>query len=110
MKHKSELHLRLLIKELLNPENTLGLDGCRGLAVFDFDSTLANTKEKVGVKLPGDKNFRYVSSQDYAKMDPADIEEFDFSEFDSVAGANPFSLQLTCLEMLLLVAQKMPLF
>tara|TARA_Y100000592_G_scaffold10140_1_gene14333 strand:- start:216 stop:1181 length:966 start_codon:yes stop_codon:yes gene_type:complete len=89
MKHKSELHLRLLIKEMLKPDNTLGLDGCRGLAVFDFDSTLANTKEKVGVKFPGDKNFRYVSSQEYAKMDPADIEQFDFSEFDSVAGAKP---------------------
>ena len=89
MNRQQEKNLRRLVKEVLSDANTLGLDGCRGIAVFDFDSTLAQTKEKVGIKLKGDKDFRYVSSSEYAQIDPDDLEDQDFTEFDTVSGADP---------------------
>ena len=61
----------------------------KGISVFDLDGTLANTKEKVIVKMP-DGSIKKINAIEFAEQ--ADIltqdgAEFDFSEFTDVKGA-----------------------
>ena len=61
----------------------------KGISVFDLDGTLANTKERVVVKMP-DGTIQKLNALEFAEQ--ADIlteqgAEFDFSEFTDVKGA-----------------------
>jgi hypothetical protein len=61
----------------------------KGISVFDLDGTLANTKEKVIVKM-SDGTIKKISAIEFAEQ--ADIlaeqgAEFDFKEFTDVKGA-----------------------
>jgi len=59
----------------------------KGISVFDFDDTLAKTKEKVIVNMP-DGNVMEITASDFAK-NAGDLQnqgaEFDFSNFEDVA-------------------------
>ena len=61
----------------------------KGISIFDFDQTLANTKEKVKVIPLEGKPFR-INAAEFAKRAEA-LEakgaKFDFSEFEKVIGA-----------------------
>ena len=58
----------------------------KGISVFDFDDTLAQTNSKVLVKMPDGKNIKIDATQ--FALQSADLEaagaEFDFSEFSKV--------------------------
>ena len=58
----------------------------KGLSVFDFDDTLAQTNSKILVKLPGKKPFK-INATEFAQQS-ADLEsagaDFDFSDFNQV--------------------------
>ena len=61
----------------------------KGISVFDFDDTIAKTKEQVLVKMP-DGTLRRLTPAQFAEQ--ADIltdqgAEFDFSQFENVIGA-----------------------
>lgn len=59
----------------------------KGISIFDFDDTLANTKEKVIVKTPDGKT-REISAAEFAREAGNLVEagaEFDFSNFENVA-------------------------
>jgi hypothetical protein len=59
----------------------------KGISVFDFDDTLAKTKEKVIVNMPNG-NVMEITASDFAK-NAGDLQnqgaEFDFSNFEDVA-------------------------
>ena len=59
----------------------------KGISVFDFDDTLAKTKEKVIVNMPGGEVME-ISASDFAK-NAGDLQnqgaEFDFSNFENVS-------------------------
>ena len=61
----------------------------KGISIFDFDQTLANTKEKVIVTTPDGKT-KKIGAQEFAEK-AAELEEqgaeFDFKEFEKVKGA-----------------------
>ena len=59
----------------------------KGISVFDFDDTLAKTKEKVIVKTPDGKT-KEISAAEFAREAANLVEagaEFDFSNFENVA-------------------------
>tara|TARA_Y100001972_G_scaffold1826_1_gene2109 strand:+ start:5322 stop:14024 length:8703 start_codon:yes stop_codon:yes gene_type:complete len=59
----------------------------KGISIFDFDDTLANTKEKVIVKMPDGKT-KEISASEFAR-EAGNLTEagatFDFSNFENVA-------------------------
>ena len=59
----------------------------KGISVFDFDDTLAKTKEKVIVIMPNGKRKKISASQFAAKADALKAKgaDFDFSNFDKVS-------------------------
>ena len=59
----------------------------KGISVFDFDDTLAKTKEKVIVIMPNGKRSKISASQFAIKAESLKERgaEFDFSEFDKVS-------------------------
>ena len=64
----------------INPEQ-------KGISVFDFDDTLAKTKEKVIVEMPDGKT-KEISASEFAQQADQltqDGATFDFSNFDKVA-------------------------
>ena len=59
----------------------------QGISIFDFDQTVANTKEKVIVKMP-DGSTSEISAAEFAREAGRLVEagaEFDFSNFEDVA-------------------------
>ena len=61
----------------------------KGISVFDFDDTLAKTKEQVLVSMP-DGTLRRLSPAQFAEQAQALQEQgaiFDFSQFEDVKGA-----------------------
>ena len=79
-------------KDLQTLENiivaaSINLNGPRkGISVFDFDDTLAQSNSKVGVTMP-DGSTRKINATEFA-LESADLEaagaKFDFSEFSKV--------------------------
>ena len=70
----------------------------KGISVFDFDDTLAKTKEKVlYTKLDGSKGS--LTAQQFAEQ-ATDLESngvtFDFSEFDNVVNAKKRTFSRSC--------------
>ena len=59
----------------------------KGISVFDFDDTLAKTKEKVIVIMPNGKRSKISASQFAVKAESLKERgaEFDFSNFDKVS-------------------------
>ena len=61
----------------------------KGISIFDFDQTLANTKEKVIVNMP-DGTSTKIDAAEFAR-EAEQLEsngaEFDFTEFNKVKGA-----------------------
>ena len=61
----------------------------KGISIFDFDQTLANTKEKIKVTMP-DGAVSRIDAAEFAREAEqleADGAEFDFAEFNKVKGA-----------------------
>jgi len=61
----------------------------KGISIFDFDQTLANTKEKVIVNMP-DGTSTKIDAAEFARTAEQLEQEgakFDFTEFDKVKGA-----------------------
>lgn len=59
----------------------------KGISVFDFDDTLARTKERVIVNMP-DGKIKEISASEFARDAGKFTEqgaEFDFSNFENVA-------------------------
>ena len=85
---RSEQQKDVMIKSLETKINASRLDSKRrGISVFDFDDTLARTKEKVIVNMP-DGSIDEISASEFAKT-AGDLQsqgaEFDFINFENVA-------------------------
>ena len=85
---RSEQQKDVMIKSLETKINASRLDSKRrGISVFDFDDTLARTKEKVIVNMP-DGSIDEISASEFAKT-AGDLQsqgaEFDFVNFENVA-------------------------
>ena len=75
------------IDEALNFSRTPQLE--KGISIFDFDQTLANTKEKIKVTMPDGTEAR-IDAAEFAREAEqleANGAEFDFSEFSQVKNA-----------------------
>ena len=61
----------------------------KGISVFDFDQTLANTKEKVIYTMPDDKQGTLTAKQFAEKAEQLELDGaiFDFKAFEKVKGA-----------------------
>lgn len=61
----------------------------KGISIFDFDQTLANTQEKVIVKMPDGTETRIDAAEFAREAEQLEVNgaEFDFSEFSQVKNA-----------------------
>ena len=61
----------------------------KGISIFDFDQTLANTKEKIKVTMPDGTETRIDAAEFAREAEQLEVNgaEFDFSEFSQVKNA-----------------------